>query len=383
MDQNEKMKVLQDLVHIDSVNGNEKTVAEYVQDLLKQHDIESKIIPLSDDDTRANLVAEIGSGKPVLAVSGHMDTVDVDKDAWDSDPFELTDKDGKLYGRGATDMKSGLAALAIAMIELKEANVELNGTIRLLATAGEEVGMQGSEELEKQGYMDDVDTLLIAEPSGYLYSYSSKGELNITFTSEGKAAHSSMPKMGINAIQQFIDFWSELKQNLDDYNKTAENKVLGHAVYNVDVIKGGTQANTIPDKLEALLNVRTVPEFDNDKVLEIIDQTIADFNKQAEGKISDEVGMQVIAIDGNPDAKIIDLIKQITKKDLGKDIPMIGVPGGTDASKFLKQHPTGFNSVTFGPGDPTLAHQTNEYVEKDMYLKFIDMYVELFQAFFK
>lgn len=121
MDETEKIQVLSDLVAINTANDNEKEVAEYLQNLLSNHGIQSQMIKYSD--TRYNLVAEIGSGKPVLAVSGHMDTVDAgDIKEWDTDPHKLTERDGNLYGLGAVDMKSGLAALVIAMIELHENN---------------------------------------------------------------------------------------------------------------------------------------------------------------------------------------------------------------------------------------------------------------------
>ena len=157
----EYLKILADLIKIKSVNDHELEVAEYLKDLFQKNDIHSEILPIKGQ--RANLVAEIGSGAPVLAVSGHMDVVDPGNlAAWDSDPFTMTEKDGKLFGRGITDMKAGLAALVIAMIELKKQGLPKKGTIRLLATAGEEVGEEGSAAFYRDHYMEDADGLLIA-----------------------------------------------------------------------------------------------------------------------------------------------------------------------------------------------------------------------------
>lgn len=139
----EYVEILSDIIKIKSVNDNELEVAEYLKNLFQKNGIDSQIIPIKGK--RANLVAEIGEGSPVLAVSGHMDVVDPgDVAAWDSDPFTLTEKDDKFFGRGITDMKSGLAALVIAMIELKKQGLPKKGTVRLLATTGEEVGEEGS-----------------------------------------------------------------------------------------------------------------------------------------------------------------------------------------------------------------------------------------------
>ena len=129
--EDEKVQILSDLVNIQSVNDNEIDVCNYLHQLFKAHNIYSEIINISD--TRANLVAEIGSGKPVLGVSGHMDVVSAGNvDNWTYDPFQLTEESGKLYGRGSADMKSGLAAFVISLIEAYYKKV-LSAYLQLLA----------------------------------------------------------------------------------------------------------------------------------------------------------------------------------------------------------------------------------------------------------
>ncbi len=171
MNKQEKIKILADLVAIRSVNNNEEAVAQYLTTLLGKHSIETELVQYAPH--RANLVAEIGTGKPVTVFSGHEDVVDAGGD-WDTDPFDLTEQDGKLYGRGACDMKSGVAAMIIAMIELKEAATPINGTIKLLITVGEEVGEYGAEQLTQQGFMENADVLVIGEPTGYRICYAHK-----------------------------------------------------------------------------------------------------------------------------------------------------------------------------------------------------------------
>lgn len=132
----EKVQILKDLVAIKSVNNDEIEVAKYLHDFLSRYGIDSEVLPFNK--RRANLVAEIGNGHPILGVSGHMDVVEAsDVSAWTSDPFTLTERGGKLYGRGASDMKPGLAALVITMVNIKENNLLKHGTIRLMATFGE------------------------------------------------------------------------------------------------------------------------------------------------------------------------------------------------------------------------------------------------------
>lgn len=211
----EKIKILSDMIAIKSVNENEIEVANYLKELLAKYGIESKIVPVTD--TRVNLVAEIGSGSPVIGVSGHMDVVSHgDESEWTSDPFTLTERDGKLYGRGTNDMKAGLVNLALVMIELKENNELKNGTVRFLATTGEEVGGAGSKKLYEEGYMNDVDYLWVAEPSHDTIIYAHKGSLNLRVRSIGEAAHSSMPDQGYNAINPLMKYLLELDEMMLD-----------------------------------------------------------------------------------------------------------------------------------------------------------------------
>lgn len=212
--EDEKIKILSDIIAIKSVNENEIEVANYIKDLFAEYGIESKIVPVTD--SRVNLVADIGSGSPVIGVSGHMDVVSPgDENEWTSDPFTLIERDGKLYGRGTDDMKAGLVNLVLVMIELKENNKLKNGTVRFMATTGEEVGGAGSKKLYEEGYMDDVNYLWVAEPSHDTIIYSHKGSLNLHITSIGEAAHSSMPEQGYNAINPLMKYLLELDEKLN------------------------------------------------------------------------------------------------------------------------------------------------------------------------
>ncbi|MDF7638665.1 ArgE/DapE family deacylase [Lactobacillus sp. ESL0791] len=406
MDKEQKMQILQDLVEIKSVNGDELPVAKYLKNLLAKAGIESKILPLPGAENRANLVAEIGSGKPVLAVTGHMDTVDVNEKSWNTDPFKVTQKGDKLYGRGTTDMKAGLAAMIIALIELKESGTKIPGTIRLLVTAGEEVGQPGAEELQKEGYIDGADALLVGEPSGLpSIVFASKGELDITITAKGKTAHSSMPYLGINAVEHLLDVLDAIKKRMKDLTAGIKNDVLGETVFNIDTIKGGNQVNAIPNLAQAELNLRTIPELSNPKILQELQSVLDDYNAANKGQISMTVDMDIVPIIGDPDCHLIDVVEDAARPFLAKqklseseiaqikttaklssteyhpgDFVKIGVSGGTDGSKFLIDHPTGFSYLVYGPGSDT-EHQDNEYVSQQMYFDFIEIYKQTFAKF--
>ena len=191
MNEMDKIKVLADIVEIPSVNDDEVSVAKYIRDLFAKYGIESKILKVKGN--RANLVAEIGEKGPILGFSGHLDVVAAkESDGWHSDPFKLVERDGKLYGRGTSDMKSGVAAMIVSLIELQQKGLK-NGRIRLMLTMGEEIGEEGSAYFYEHGYMKDVSALVISEPTYYRIIYAEKGSLDLKITSRGKAAHSSMP----------------------------------------------------------------------------------------------------------------------------------------------------------------------------------------------
>ncbi|GIO23047.1 ArgE/DapE family deacylase [Oceanobacillus sp. J11TS1] len=369
----EKIKILSDIIAIKSINENEIEVANYLKKLFDQYGIESKIIPVTD--TRVNLVAEIGTGSPVIGVSGHMDVVSPgDESEWTSDPFTLTERDGKLYGRGTNDMKAGLVNLALVMIELKENKELKNGTVRFIATTGEEVGGAGSQKLYEEGYMDDVDYLWVAEPSHDALVYCHKGSLNLRITSIGEAAHSSMPEQGYNAINPLMKYLLEMDDKLNGDNR--KNEVLDKLIINTTIINAGNQVNSIPEKAVAEINVRTIPEFDNEEVIDLFNKTADKYNEEG-SDIDVEVTMSLPSVFTTGSSKMINLAKELGKKYLDLEPSVIGSPGVTDASNLLRGKDDNFPFMAFGPGETKMAHKTDEYVYKDYYFAFFDIYKEL------
>ena len=369
----EKLQILADLIAIKSVNENEIEVANYLKDLFAEYGIESKIVPVTK--TRVNLVAEIGSGSPVIGISGHMDVVSAgDESEWKSDPFVMTERNGNLYGRGTNDMKAGLVNLALTMIELKANNELKNGTVRFMATTGEEVGGAGSKKLYEEGYMDDVDYLWVAEPSPETIIYSHKGSLNFRITSLGEAAHSSMPNHGYNAINPIMKYLLELDEKLN--NDPRSNEVLGKLVMSTTILNAGNQVNSVPEKAVAEINVRTIAEFDNDEVIALFKETAEKYNQEG-SKIEVKVTMSLPSVFTTGKSDMVELTKELGKKHLNLDIKVEGSPGVTDASNLLRGKDASFPFMMYGPGETKMAHKTDEYVRKDYYLAFFDIYREL------
>lgn len=379
MEKSEKIRILQDLIKIPSVNGKEAEVADYLAKLFAKYGISSKRIVF--EPGRDNLIAELksGRGKKVLGITGHMDVVAAGDDKlWKYPPFSAQIDGNRLYGRGSTDMKSGLAALAIALIELVEKKTPLNGTLRFMGTVGEEVGELGAGQLTKMGYADDLAGLLIGEPTNDNLAYTHMGSLNYSVLSHGKEAHSSMPREGFNAIDHLNEFITRANQAMQKVAEKYQDPALGHTIHNVTMIQGGTQVNSIPGSAALKANIRTIPEFGNEKVIALLKKITNELNEHAAYKLELHVDYDKIPVQADKNSSLIRTIQ----RQFSKPLPLIGISATTDAAEFTKApHP--FDLVVFGPGVPTLPHQINEYVEIDNYLAMIEKYQDIFADYLK
>lgn len=375
IEDDEALQILADVIKIPSVNDHEFQVARYLQALLSKYDISANIHPIIGD--RANLIAEIGHGHPILVVSGHMDVVAAgDLASWDTDPFTLVEKSGQLFGRGVTDMKAGLVALVVAMVNIQQQGGPKHGTIRLLATMGEEVGEAGSAAFYQQGAMKDAAGLLIAEPSTvYGTSAAQKGSYDLKLTSKGKAVHSSTPERGYNALVPLIKLLNEA----NDYFETIPEGKMGPVRFNIDVLNGGDQVNSLADSATALVNVRTIPEYNNEQVTQKLTDLIAAYNQQG-ANIKMTSIMNESPIVTTTDNRLVKLVQSIGKSYADRDVVVFPSPGITDASNLAKDQPADFPFAVYGPGNMT-QHQVNESLPKQMFYDFIAIYQQLFTRF--
>ncbi|MCL0329566.1 M20/M25/M40 family metallo-hydrolase [Apilactobacillus xinyiensis] len=417
MNKHEKLQILRDLVEINTVNNYEEAVAIYVKDLLASYGISSSTIKQAPK--RANLVAEIiNNDGPILGFSGHMDTVsEGDINSWNTNPFKLVAKDGKLYGRGTSDMKAGVVDLIIAFIEL--ANDEnFKGNVRLILTISEELTEEGAKYLSDLGYGDDLDSLIIAEPTGVakdkLNDYvnsdgvkinsqlkqtllakndlgafdeqhfiitAHKGWMTYTVTSIGKAAHSSMPSMGINAIDNLIKYY--LAEKVFYNSLTEYDDDLGYTVYAPDIIRGGKQVNSIPDKAYLQVKVRTIPQLPNDELIRRLTAIIDRLNKQPGVNLKLKVEYNECPVKCHNNTNIVDIFQKEAGFVLNEAMPLpkVGVSLGTDASEFRRNNPE-LDIVIVGPGNTT-SHQANEYVDLETFYNMTDLYFNVAVKFFE
>lgn len=379
MDKEKQAKILKDLIQINSVNGNEIDVAAYLAKLFEQYGFKTEIDAFGD--RRANLIVEFGSdsSKRVLGVTGHMDTVAIgNRNNWHHDPFGAETQGDRLYGRGAADMKSGLAAQVIALIELKESGWQPDGKIRFIATAGEEYGTPGANRLEERGIAKDLDALIVGEPTGGNIVYATSGSYNYQVICKGRSAHSSMPERGVNAVSGLARF-IELEDRL--FDNVPLDQYLGSVKHSITILKAGDQVNTIPDHAELRGNIRPTRAFDNQEVTQRLNQAIDYLNQTTDYQLSLNILNDWWPIATDPQNELVKLALTASKNSYQKDPELTIINGATDASVFVKHRPE-LPVIVLGADEWSRAHQVDEYTTWSSYFATISAYQTIMRDFF-
>ena len=345
------VELTQDLLRFNTINppGNERACAEHLALLLENVGFTVKTVPFGEG--RAQLVASIGGStdKRPIGFTGHLDTVPLGAQPWSIDPWAAEISDDRLYGRGSSDMKSGVAAFVAACIAVAD---KLTGTpgVVLVITAGEETGCSGAAALVKELKLPQVGALVVAEPTGNRPLVGHKGALWLEAKTVGVTAHGSMPEKGINAVYKAARAVTALQEF--DFN-IARHDVLGGPTLNVGTINGGLNINSVPDRAVIGIDIRTIPGQQHAKVRE-----------QLSSYLGDEVTLTTLldaqSIWTNPEDGWMRDVFRIAREVGGFEGGIGAAPYFTDASVLtpaVGSPPT----VIVGPGELALAHQTDEY----------------------
>lgn len=370
------LEFLQSLINVDSTNppANENNVVQIFKQRCASRNIPFDITHLSDK--RSNFSVTLKSEHPnasKLLLSGHTDTVKIGAQKWDYDPFKGDIAHGKLYGRGTTDMKSGLAALYLALESLIEENYEFKKDIEFLATAGEEVDSIGAEHYVKNANMDNVSAIIIAEPTTEKVAIGHKGALWIEVTLTGKTAHGAMPEQGINAVEginKVIQLVNDLK---DEWSE--ETAALGKSSISANMVNGGIQTNVIPDKCTLNVDIRTVTPNIHDKLYKQFNQRLTQiFTDSNSPKVNTKILLDRATVLTDVDAEIIQ-----KALDISEENDITGMAYYTDGSVLNPN--SDIPTLIYGPGIETLAHQPNEYVEIAAFERSIDFFKALVKKY--
>lgn len=368
--------LLKEILAIPSVNGadNEGAVAEFIANYLKEKHIDAFVQQI--DETHANIIAKLeGKSSETVVWNGHLDTVPYGStEEWNTDPSIPVEKNGRIYARGASDMKSGLAAMVYLLGEIGESGEKPEQTILFLGTCDEEKSGLGAEKILEEIDLSSGSLLLIGEPTGCKLGVAQKGCIWAQLNISGKTSHGAYPEEGYNAVEYGMKIVCRIKKWVTEY----EHRVLGTATAQVTMIQGGIAPNMTPDFAEILLDIRTVPGISAEDVEKKIKKICREEVEETNGEVKFEVRIKNArrAIEIAEEERWLKEFKAYLKQN-GAETEEIGINYFTDASILTKKE-SEIPVLLFGPGEPRLAHKPNEFVELEKYEKYIEILGEIF-----
>jgi acetylornithine deacetylase/succinyl-diaminopimelate desuccinylase family protein len=361
------VEVARQLVSIPSVSGNEAEVMAFVQRWLGERGI--SYVVTANDETRPNVVATVGDPAtgPVIAMNGHLDTVPVsDLSSWRTDPFEgVVDEDGnRLYGRGASDMKSSVGVM-MTMLELFR-DAEIEGALQAHIVSDEEIGARFGtlhvlDEIEA-GRLPRPDYVFIGEGSEFKVRNAERGGLAVNVTFLGRASHTAAARVtGINAIAKAAKGILALEEHLEQFHRS-----VGHPVISVNMITGGVAHNVVPGECTISIDRRLIPGETKESVvadirakLDAIAAEDEDFRYEMD---VDPDGSYIAANITPEDSPLVRAFQESVRRVTGQEPEFFVQWAGMTDGRFYRQH--GIDTVGMGPRGEG-AHGANESIAID------------------
>jgi succinyl-diaminopimelate desuccinylase len=327
------------LVQTGTAGRDEDLGLRIIAPLLAEAGLVVQILPWREG--RPNLIARWKDGGD-LVLSGQMDTVPASAEGWSSDPLAGVIRDGRLQGRGAADMKGGLAAMVAAAVEAAAAD---SPPFTLVVTSAEETGCQGATALGALGLLPANPVLIVGEATGNRVLFGHKGATWLAIRALGKAAHGSRPELGANAILHLAQAIVAL-QALEP----SSHPRLGQSTVSAGTIEGGTQTNLVPDRACMTVDVRTVSAADTGRVIEVIERTA--------GAGSVETILDLPSIWTDPSSPLSQRAGEIVQSLTGSPAADTAAPYFTDAAVLAQR--TAPRVYIIGPGALDAPHTSDE-----------------------
>ena len=362
------IELTKQLVRMNTINppGKEEQCARHLGALLEKSGFKIKYHELSPQ--RASLVATIGGSadKAPLCFTGHIDTVPLGAAQWKMDPFASDTQDGKIYGRGTSDMKCGVAAFVVASLNLAGKLAGSPG-LELVITAGEETGCEGAFHLtKKSGALGRAGAVVVGEPSSNYPFVGHRGAFWLNARTRGVTAHGSMPEKGINAVFKAARAIAVLEK----FRFTnSPHPLMGQATLNVGTVRGGLNINSVPDEAVIGIDIRTIPNIKHA-------QLKAELMRELGEDVELETILDLESIFTEPVHPWIQEVFEVMEPILGQRPQPRVASYFTDAAALSLAYgapPT----IILGPGEAQMAHQTDEYCVIDRIAESVAAYEEI------
>ncbi len=361
------VQLTQDILRLNTINppGNEEACAQLLGKILE--DAGFTIRYHSFGPGRINLIANIGGSaeRAPLCFTGHIDVVPLGAAAWSRDPFAGETAAGKLYGRGSSDMKSGVAAFVAAAAGMADKLARTPG-LELVITAGEETGCEGAFHLLHDKVLGRAGAVVVAEPTSNYPFVGHKGAFWLHAKATGVTAHGSMPEKGVNAIYKAARAIGKLEAFRFE---NPPHDLMGQATLNVGTIRGGLNINSVPDEATFTIDIRSVPTVKHRALLDELTRRLAP-------DVTLEPSMDLEAVYTAPENAWMQSVFEVMTPILGsRPAPRVATYF-TDAAALNRAYndpPT----VILGPGEPHMAHQTDEYCVLDRIDQSVAAYQEI------
>ena len=359
----EEVALTQKLVRIESTNPGafEYKVSDFVYDFLAQTGAD--VLRHEVKDGRCNIVATLKGEQsgPRLVYICHQDTVPLG-DGWHHDPLAAEIIDGRMYGRGSCDMKSGLAAGMLAFRNIAAMGKKLKHDFLFIASMDEEDIMIGADKLIADGIVRADDYVLDAAPTNGAIKVAHKGKTWFRLDAKGVACHASTPEKGSDAVAALSEVICAINHRLRALPVHPE---LGPCAATFGIINGGLNLNIVPGECYCTIDMRLTPPTTNEQSIRLVEAAIAEGCANVPGtSCTYTVLAQRPAVEKDNDSYLLKMLRAATKDVTGEEAPVDFFPGYTDTAVIAAT--TGNrNCMSYGPGDLFYAHKPDEFVELD------------------
>lgn len=390
------IEYLQEIIRFPSVLGEEKDAQIYYSKLLNKLDFDVDIWEPTPEDMNINpnfmpsrddykgspnvvgTLKGIGGGRSIL-LNGHIDVVPAGGNDWNDSAWSGKFEEGRVYGRGANDMKGGLIANLMAVKAIVDSGIRLKGDVILESVIGEETGGAGTLSAISRGYK--ADAAIVPEPTDLRLCPVSMGVIWFRIIIKGFAAHAATSYLGVNAISKA----SIIIQKIDEYEskmiKEKKHELYSHHPspfsINIGIIKGGVFPTSVPDEVIMEARMSFSPDDKIEDVKKALEEAVFEAAK-SDSWLSEHLpviewyGFCLDSGSVNKDHDIIKTIKDNYREIKGIDPEIIGTPWGTDAGALIRYGNT--PTIVIGPGPGGMAHKANEYVDIEMMIDTIKIF---------